>query len=90
MPTGAATGADILLTRRQINIGYSPDNERIIYDGTVIRPGIVEMAGADDIDREEVQELTTADWNEGLTFWALLPKSRHGFPMNGNWMIIIV
>lgn len=67
-------GADILLTRRQINIGYSPDNERIIYDGTVIRPGIVEIAGADDIDREEVQELTTADWNEGVDFLGFAPE----------------
>ena len=54
-------GADILLTKRQINVSYSPDHEQIVYDGMMTMPGILEMAGAD-IQGDAVQELTTKNW----------------------------
>lgn len=65
-------GADILLTKRQINVSYSPDHEQIVYDGTMTMPGILEMAGAD-IQGDAVQELTTKNWDEVVAFLGYVP-----------------
>ena len=61
------TGADILLTKRQINVSHSPDHEQIVYDGTMTMPGISEVAGAD-AQTDTVQELTTKNWDEAVAF----------------------
>lgn len=66
------TGADILLTKRQINVSYSPDHEQIVYDGMMTMPGILEMAGAD-IQGDAVQELTTKNWDEVVAFLGYVP-----------------
>ena len=66
------TGADILLTKRQINVSHSPDHEQIVYDGTMTMPGILEMAGAD-IQGDAVQELTTKNWDEVVAFLGYVP-----------------
>ena len=65
-------GADILLTKRQINVSYSPDHEQIVYDGMMTMPGILEMAGAD-IQGDAVQELTTKNWDEVVAFLGYVP-----------------
>lgn len=65
-------GADILLTKRQINVSHSPDHEQIVYDGTMTMPGILEMAGAD-IQGDAVQELTTKNWDEVVAFLGYVP-----------------
>ena len=65
-------GADILLTKRQINVSYSPDHEQIVYDGMMTMPGILEMAGAD-IQGDAVQELTTKNWDEAVAFLGYVP-----------------
>ena len=65
-------GADILLTKRQINVSYSPDHEQIVYDGMMTMPGILEMAGAD-IQGDVVQELTTRNWDEVVAFLGYVP-----------------
>lgn len=65
-------GADILLTKRQINVGYSPDHEQIVYDGTMTMPGISEVAGAD-AQTDTVQELTTKNWDEVVAFLGYVP-----------------
>lgn len=65
-------GADILLTKRQINVSYSPDHEQIVYDGMMTMPGILEMAGAD-IKGDAVQELTTKNWDEVVAFLGYVP-----------------
>lgn len=65
-------GADILLTKRQINVSYSPDHEQIVYDGTMTMPGILEMAGAD-IQGDAVRELTTKNWDEVVAFLGYVP-----------------
>ena len=66
------TGADILLTKRQINVSHSPDHEQIVYDGMMTMPGILEMAGAD-IQGDAVQELTTKNWDEVVAFLGYVP-----------------
>ena len=66
------TGADILLTKRQINVSHSPDHEQIVYDGTMTMPGILEMAGAD-IQGDAVRELTTKNWDEVVAFLGYVP-----------------
>lgn len=65
-------GADILLTKRQINVSYSPDHEQIVYDGTMTMPGISEVAGAD-AQTDTVQELTTKNWDEVVAFLGYVP-----------------
>lgn len=65
-------GADILLTKRQINVSHSPDHEQIVYDGMMTMPGILEMAGAD-IQGDAVQELTTKNWDEVVAFLGYVP-----------------
>lgn len=65
-------GADILLTKRQINVSYSPDHEQIVYDGMMTMPGILEMAGAD-IQGDAVRELTTKNWDEVVAFLGYVP-----------------
>ena len=65
-------GADILLTKRQINVSYSPDHEQIVYDGTMTMPGISEVAGAD-AQTDTVQELTTKNWDEAVAFLGYVP-----------------
>lgn len=65
-------GADILLTKRQINVSHSPDHEQIVYDGMMTIPGILEMAGAD-IQGDAVQELTTKNWDEVVAFLGYVP-----------------
>ena len=65
-------GADILLTKRQINVSYSPDHEQIVYDGMMTMPGILEMAGAN-IQGDAVQELTTKNWDEVVAFLGYVP-----------------
>ena len=65
-------GADILLTKRQINVSYSPDHEQIVYDGMMTMPGILEMAGAD-AQTDTVQELTTKNWDEAVAFLGYVP-----------------
>ena len=65
-------GADILLTKRQINVSHSPDHEQIVYDGTMTMPGILEMAGAD-IQGDAVRELTTKNWDEAVAFLGYVP-----------------
>ena len=65
-------GADILLTKRQINVSYSPDHEQIVYDGMMTMPGILEMAGAD-IQGDSVKELTTKNWDEVVAFLGYVP-----------------
>ena len=66
------TGADILLTKRQINVSHSPDHEQIVYDGTMTMPGISEVAGAD-AQTDTVQELTTKNWDEVVAFLGYVP-----------------
>ena len=78
-------GADILLTKRQINVSYSPDHEQIVYDGMMTMPGILEMAGAD-IQGDAVQELTTKNWDEVVAFLGYVPGMLHGFRTDGCWM----
>ena len=65
-------GADILLTKRQINVSHSPDHEQIVYDGTMTMPGISEVAGAD-AQTDTVQELTTKNWDEVVAFLGYVP-----------------
>lgn len=65
-------GADILLTKRQINVSYSPDHEQIVYDGTMTMPGISEVAGAD-AQTDTVHELTTKNWDEVVAFLGYVP-----------------
>lgn len=65
-------GADILLTKRQINVSYSPDHEQIVYDGMMTMPGISEVAGAD-AQTDTVQELTTKNWDEVVAFLGYVP-----------------
>lgn len=66
-------GADILFTKRQINVSYSFDQEQVIYDGKVTRPGCSEAAGADS-QTDAVQELTTKNWNEVIAFLGYEPQ----------------
>ena len=65
-------GADILLTKRQINVSHSPDHEQIVYDGMMTMPGISEVAGAD-AQTDTVQELTTKNWDEVVAFLGYVP-----------------
>lgn len=77
-------GADILLTKRQINVSYSSDQEQFIYDGRVTRPGVSEIAGAD-VQADAVQELTTKHWNEVVAFLGYEPEMPTWFP--DGWML---
>ena len=77
-------GADILLTKRQINVSYSPDHEQIVYDGTMTMPGILEMAGAD-IQGDAVQELTTKNWDEAVAFLGYVPEMPTWIP--DGWVL---
>lgn len=78
------TGADILLTKRQINVSHSPDHEQIVYDGTMTMPGILEMAGAD-IQGDAVQELTTKNWDEAVAFLGYVPEMPTWIP--DGWVL---
>lgn len=78
------TGADILLTKRQINVSYSPDHEQIVYDGMMTMPGILEMAGAD-IQGDAVQELTTKNWDEAVAFLGYVPEMPTWIP--DGWVL---
>ena len=78
------TGADILLTKRQINVSHSPDHEQIVYDGTMTMPGILEMAGAD-IQGDAVQELTTKNWDEVVAFLGYVPEMPTWIP--DGWVL---
>lgn len=77
-------GADILLTKRQINVSYSPDHEQIVYDGMMTMPGILEMAGAD-IQGDAVQELTTKNWDEAVAFLGYVPEMPTWIP--DGWVL---
>ena len=77
-------GADILLTKRQINVSYSPDHEQIVYDGMMTMPGILEMAGAD-IQGDAVQELTTKNWDEVVAFLGYVPEMPTWIP--DGWVL---
>ncbi len=77
-------GADILLTKRQINVSYSPDHEQIVYDGTMTMPGILEMAGAD-IQGDAVQELATKNWDEAVAFLGYVPEMPTWIP--DGWVL---
>lgn len=77
-------GADILLTKRQINVSHSPDHEQIVYDGTMTMPGILEMAGAD-IQGDAVQELTTKNWDEAVAFLGYVPEMPTWIP--DGWVL---
>lgn len=66
-------GADILFTKRRINVSYSSDQEQVIYEGKVVRPGGSEAAGADS-QTDAVQELTTRNWNEVVAFLGYEPE----------------
>ena len=76
--------ADILLTKREINVSYSSDQEQFIYDGRVTRPGVSEVAGAD-AQTDTVQELTTKDWNEVVAFLGYEPGMPTWLP--DGWML---
>ena len=78
------TGADILLTKRQINVSHSPDHEQIVYDGMMTMPGILEMAGAD-IQGDAVQELTTKNWDEVVAFLGYVPEMPTWIP--DGWVL---
>ena len=78
-------GADILLTKRQINVSYSPDHEQIVYDGTMTMPGISEVAGAD-AQTDTVQELTTKNWDEAVAFLGYVPEMPTWIPDGWVWM----
>lgn len=78
------TGADILLTKRQINVSHSPDHEQIVYDGMMTMPGILEMAGAD-IQGDAVQELTTKNWDEAVAFLGYVPEMPTWIP--DGWVL---
>lgn len=78
------TGADILLTKRQINVSHSPDHEQIVYDGTMTMPGILEMAGAD-IQGDAVRELTTKNWDEVVAFLGYVPEMPTWIP--DGWVL---
>ena len=78
------TGADILLTKRQINVSHSPDHEQIVYDGTVTMPGISEVAGAD-AQTDTVQELTTKNWDEAVAFLGYVPEMPTWIP--DGWVL---
>ena len=78
------TGADILLTKRQINVSHSPDHEQIVYDGTMTMPGISEVAGAD-AQTETVQELTTKNWDEAVAFLGYVPEMPTWIP--DGWVL---
>ena len=77
-------GADILLTKRQINVSYSPDHEQIVYDGTMTMPGISEVAGAD-AQTDTVQELTTKNWDEAVAFLGYVPEMPTWIP--DGWVL---
>ena len=77
-------GADILLTKRQINVSHSPDHEQIVYDGMMTMPGILEMAGAD-IQGDAVQELTTKNWDEAVAFLGYVPEMPTWIP--DGWVL---
>ena len=77
-------GADILLTKRQINVSYSPDHEQIVYDGTMTMPGISEVAGAD-AQTDTVQELKTKNWDEAVAFLGYVPEMPTWIP--DGWML---
>ena len=78
------TGADILLTKRQINVSHSPDHEQIVYDGTMTMPGISEVAGAD-AQTDTVQELTTKNWDEAVAFLGYVPEMPTWIP--DGWVL---
>ena len=78
------TGADILLTKRQINVSHSPDHEQIVYDGTMTMPGISEVAGAD-AQTDTVQELTTKNWDEAVAFLGYVPEMHTWIP--DGWVL---
>ena len=77
-------GADILLTKRQINVSHSPDHEQIVYDGTMTMPGISEVAGAD-AQTDTVQELTTKNWDEVVAFLGYVPEMPTWIP--DGWVL---
>lgn len=77
-------GADILLTKRQINVSHSPDHEQIVYDGTMTMPGISEVAGAD-AQTDTVQELTTKNWDEAVAFLGYVPEMPTWIP--DGWVL---
>ena len=77
-------GADILLTKRQINVSYSPDHEQIVYDGMMTMPGISEVAGAD-IQGDSVKELTTKNWDEAVAFLGYVPEMPTWIP--DGWVL---
>ena len=76
--------ADILLTKRQINVSHSPDHEQIVYDGTMTMPGISEVAGAD-IQGDSVKELTTKNWDEAVAFLGYVPEMPTWIP--DGWVL---
>lgn len=78
------TGADILLTKRQINVSHSPDHEQIVYDGMMTMPGISEVAGAD-AQTDTVQELTTKNWDEAVAFLGYVPEMPTWIP--DGWVL---
>ena len=77
-------GADILLTKRQINVSHSPDHEQIVYDGMMTMPGISEVAGAD-AQTDTVQELTTKNWDEAVAFLGYVPEMPTWIP--DGWVL---
>ena len=77
-------GADILLTKRQINVSHSPDHEQIVYDGMMTMPGISEVAGAD-IQGDSVKELTTKNWDEAVAFLGYVPEMPTWIP--DGWVL---
>lgn len=78
-------GVDILFTNRRIHTNYSPDNEQIIFHGTLTTPGTIQRADANG-NPDDMRELITTDWNETIAFLGYEPEMPTWLP--AGWELL--